>query len=74
MARAKCYEQCGDLQAALRDVTTALAISWGWYNSSVGGCTDLSAVPKATRDTACDGGGVGRGRGTGGPRRGGTQP
>lgn len=25
VARAKCYEQCGDLQAALRDVTTVLA-------------------------------------------------
>ena len=29
VARAKCYEQCGDLQAALRDVTTALAIRPG---------------------------------------------
>ena len=25
VARAKCYEQCGDLQAALRDITTVLA-------------------------------------------------
>ena len=29
VARAKCYEQCEDLQAALRDVTTALAIRPG---------------------------------------------
>ena len=29
MARAKCYEQSGDLRAALRDVTTALAIRPG---------------------------------------------
>ena len=29
VARAKCYEQCGDLQAAVRDVTTALNIRPG---------------------------------------------
>ena len=29
VARAKCYEQSGDLRAALRDVTTALAIRPG---------------------------------------------
>ena len=29
VARAKCHQDCGDLQAALRDVTTALAIRPG---------------------------------------------
>ena len=33
--------------------TTSLAITWGWYNSSVGGCTNLSGVKN--QDTACDG-------------------
>ena len=32
VARAKCYEQCGDLQAAVRDVTTALNIRPGDRN------------------------------------------
>ena len=32
VARAKCYEQCGDLQAAVRDVTTALTINPGDRN------------------------------------------
>ena len=36
-------------------VSTELAITWGWYNSSVGGCTDLSGVPAAEQDTPCDG-------------------
>ena len=34
--------------------STALEITWGWYNSSVGGCTDLSGVAPAARDAACD--------------------
>ena len=33
--------------------TTSLAVEWGWYNSSVGGCTNLSGVKN--QDTACDG-------------------
>lgn len=32
-------------------VSKAVATTWGWYNSSVGGCTDLSSV--ANNDTAC---------------------
>ena len=26
--------------------TTALSVDWGWYNSSVGGCTKYPGVPK----------------------------
>jgi len=36
-------------------VSTDLAIDWGWYNSSVGGCTDLSDVDPAIREPACSG-------------------
>jgi hypothetical protein len=36
-------------------VSTALEISWGWYNSSVGGCTEYSAeVPASIRSPPCD--------------------
>lgn len=36
--------------------TTPLAISWGWYNSSVGGCTEYSPdVPKERRLPPCSG-------------------
>jgi alpha-mannosidase len=35
--------------------STTLSIDWGWYNSSVGGCTDLSGVDKSLREPACSG-------------------
>jgi alpha-mannosidase len=35
-------------------VSTPFSIEWGWYNSSVGGCTDLSGVPAALAEKACD--------------------
>jgi hypothetical protein len=35
-------------------VTTPFAIEWGWYNSSVGGCTNLSSVPNDLREAECD--------------------
>jgi len=35
--------------------TVPLSINWGWYNSSVGGCTDLSGVPKDLQESECSG-------------------
>ena len=56
VARAKCFEQCGNLQAALRDVTTALAIRPGdrhiqaWrLNINV----KLQAGPSAEKPSLC---------------------
>eukprot|EP00658_Telonema_sp_P-2_P006296 TRINITY_DN12405_c0_g2_i1.p1 TRINITY_DN12405_c0_g2~~TRINITY_DN12405_c0_g2_i1.p1 ORF type:complete len:488 (+),score=175.65 TRINITY_DN12405_c0_g2_i1:77-1465(+) len=38
------------------NLTTSLAIDWGWYNSSVGGCTNLSGVsPASLREDPCSG-------------------
>jgi alpha-mannosidase len=34
-------------------ITTPFAIEWGWYNSSVGGCT--KDLPPALAEKACDG-------------------
>ena len=31
-------------------ISTDLAITWGWYNASVGGCTDFSQIPKELWD------------------------
>jgi hypothetical protein len=39
----------------LTSTTTPLKIDWGWYNSSVGGCTDLSGVDAKIREKPCDG-------------------
>jgi alpha-mannosidase len=36
-------------------VSTSLSVDWGWYNSSVGGCTDLSDVDPKIREPACSG-------------------
>ena len=37
------------------NASTDLAISWGWYNSSVGGCTQYSSrVPASLRVKPCD--------------------
>merc|ERR1712159_936012 len=36
-------------------VSTSLSLDWGWYNSSVGGCTDLSSVDPSIREPACSG-------------------
>jgi len=38
----------------LTSVTTPLQVDWGWYNSSVGGCTDLSGVDPKIREKECD--------------------
>jgi hypothetical protein len=35
--------------------TTSLAIQWGWYNSSVGGCTAYPGVPADYQEPACTG-------------------
>jgi hypothetical protein len=36
-------------------ISTPFSIEWGWYNSSVGGCTDLSGIPKDLAEKSCDG-------------------
>jgi alpha-mannosidase len=36
-------------------ISTPFTIDWGWYNSSVGGCTDLSDVDPKIREPACSG-------------------
>jgi hypothetical protein len=35
-------------------ITTPFSIEWGWYNSSVGGCTDLSGFPAGMAEKSCD--------------------
>ena len=37
------------------NATTALSIEWGWYNSSVGGCTMDQKDQDIPFDTRCDG-------------------
>jgi alpha-mannosidase len=39
----------------LSGASTDLSVSWGWYNSSVGGCTDLSSIDPALREPECSG-------------------
>lgn len=54
------FDESSGLLKSLRNkqsgASTSLSISWGWYNSSVGGCTQYGDdVPKSLRLPACSG-------------------